>query len=224
MLASVHASAHTASDRYGIVWGTGTIGGIDQDRTVQWHFVDSVPNTARDVIRNGASEWGQISGTPMSFDFESGQSDFTDLNFDNCENLTAFWYQKDKVGWGSLDSSTLASTRVNCVFASNRERFHHFKIKFNSNQNWHMEGSSVPSAKYDLWSVSTHEFGHATGFVGSAPNLHNPHWAESGELCPGPNASNSSYRHTMCPGLFPGTGMQRDPAEHDRDTFQNAYD
>lgn len=49
------------------------------------------------------------------------------------------------------------------------------------------------------------------------------HWAPDSDKCPGAGDSNFEDRHTMCPSLPPGKGMMRDPAEHDKDAFRNAY-
>src|SRR5262245_12567707 len=71
------ATAHPWSDWYSSRWRTGVFGGVDQDQTVDWRFVDNFCwATFRDSVQTGSTKWNAES-TPMTFHFESAQSDTT---------------------------------------------------------------------------------------------------------------------------------------------------
>lgn len=76
-------------------------------------------------------------------------------------------------------------------------------------------GSGV-GAEYDLWSVMSHEFGHATGYQSGGDGQ--GHFREEWDVC-----SDDSNRHTMCPSTAYGTEMMRSSEPHDVHTARNAY-
>ena len=207
------SAAHPVSENYVFTWKTGTYQGIDQDRTVGWHFVDSVPVGARDVIKKGSWQWNQVSGTPMTFDFESGQSDFTSLGFSSCDPNTQYWYQNNRVGW-TTPADHPGDTAM-CTFADDITKYFNWKMKFDPGENWYKEEGNPSFNQDDLWTVATHEFGHASGFLG--------HFAESADACRGDQHPDFHLRHSMCPTYYEGTTIQRSLEEHDRHTFRSAY-
>jgi hypothetical protein len=82
-------------------------------------------------------------------------------------------------------------------------------IHFDTSKPWYTGVGDAPATKYDLWSVSTHEFGHVTGFgMNEAPD----HF--TGTICP---------EQTMCGAASFGSENQRTLDTHDIHTFQGAY-
>lgn len=217
VLPATGASAHVWSDWYGARWATGTVGGVNNDRTVQWKFVDDFPAgvNGRDAGRAGASTWN--GRTTMDFDFESGE--WENLSWGECSTD----YQNDKVGWEEISGSgysagePLAQASL-CTWSSDASVLKSFKIRVNSDVSWYTSsGTSVPSNQLDLESTMAHEFGHATGRSQGGDG--SGHFVQTGIYC---DSSTMSYYHTMCNAIS-GTYGRRSLEEHDIDTFEDAY-
>jgi hypothetical protein len=94
LFATAAVSAHPWDDWYSSRWRTGTYEGVNQDQTVDWRFVDNFTGpTWRDSVQAGSAKWN-AENTPMTFHFESAQSDYNGLSWDSCPSN----YQADRVG------------------------------------------------------------------------------------------------------------------------------
>jgi hypothetical protein len=205
------AGAHTASTWYPSKWTTRVVSGVHTDRNVNWRFVTNVPtgDGTRNAVRFGAGQW-TAQRQSLRFVQSSGPS-YRTLQWGTCSAK----YQIDKVGWERIDGAgdILAQTSK-CLFSSDHGVLFNFKMRYDSAEPWYKGTSAtIPSNRYDLRSVATHEFGHAGGFT--------PHWDSAGPtpLCPGAG----SAQHTMCATLQLGSVAWRSLAEHDRHTFASAY-
>ena len=221
------SQAHDPNEYFDFKWKTGTIEGVDMDKSSDWRFVDNFPhNGARDDVRAAAYQWSKQNST-MKFNYESGQPDYDSLQWNaNCPYpRTQAGYQKSKVGWGDIgadgypqDGEALGVTTY-CVFANHPNTLYWFKIKMNTDAPWAWGSETLTFAKYDLQSAIAHEFGHATGRakggVGSG------HFGESWDVCP--DYPNNGNRHTMCPAVESGTTVMRSLEQHDIDTFNQGY-
>lgn len=189
-------SAHPASDFYSYKWPS-------TDRNVDWSFDQEFPTDGkRDRAKDGAQQWNNV-GTTMTFNKLSG--DWGGYAADVCPTQE----QKDGLHWGTIDGGggTLART-YRCVSGSN---LHSFQIKYDQAENWHGGTTDPGPNEADFWSVSAHEFGHATGWNG--------HFSGTSSYC---NA-NSTDHHTLCPTTYLGTKWDRSLNTHDVHTFDNAY-
>jgi len=216
------ASAHTASDWYGKKWGNGNL-------TPKWRFADDVPKTCcyRDRIQNGKAEWNQL-GEPMSFDFAAGQPDFPAFPFLSCPKLSDGSANKEKnaMHWSYLDGKFgFAGETYVCSFydvnEGNPDYIANFQMRFDSGESWYT-GTGTPSCpnvdscQTDLWSVATHEFGHATGRTKGGDGL--GHFGENWSVC-----ADVADKHSMCPWDFANYTRGRSLELHDKDSFRSAY-
>ncbi len=103
-----------------------------------------------------------------------------------------------------------------------------FIMGLNSTYTWYRKASpNVPApvqndpsfalSKFDLQSVATHEFGHATGWVRHFSGKNK--LPTEGAKC---NAREKGFE-TMCAFIPPGTANARTLHKHDKETFNNAY-
>lgn len=78
---------------------------------------------------------------------------------------------------------------------------------------WYIGTGTPAGDEMDLWSMASHEFGHATGW---GPDSH---WAETDQsIC-----AENNTRRTMCSNIYPGDIPQRTLAAGDRTRLQAAY-
>lgn len=75
------------------------------------------------------------------------------------------------------------------------------------------------SWQIDLWSVATHEAGHASGFNGAGG--FGGHWDPAAGICQWPAAGNGY--HTMCKATPLGSIVQRDTEIHEETAFFARY-
>ena len=223
LMTAVAISAHPANEWYGAKWKSGTLDGVAMDKDVDWRFVDNFPigDNSRARTRDGASQWSS-RGTSLTFNFQWNEPDYDALDWGVCSDH----YQRDKVGWGDFGdagyslSEPLAVVST-CVFSSDRTVLWSFKMKVNNDAPWYTGTGDVPNNRSDMWSVMSHEFGHAGGRIKGGDG--SGHFEEWWDVCPDPGSGNGWDRHTMCPSVFEGTNMMRSLEQHDVDTFQGAY-
>jgi hypothetical protein len=75
----------------------------------------------------------------------------------------------------------------------------------------------VPDGRIDLWSVASHEFGHAAGWTGR--HYGKDEDPERSSIC---NSGNVN-RQTMCSIIYTGSESVRTLGRHDRHTFRRVY-
>jgi matrixin len=170
--------------------------------TVEWRFVSDFPSgTKRDRAQDGKQRWNAQS-QPMSFNFESGQSDYAPFPASSCPSQE----QKDALHYGPIDGANgVLAERFYCKSGAN---WYTFQIKYDNAESWYSGSGTPGSSEYDFWSVSSHEFGHATGWRG--------HFDAGSTECGSPH-------HTMCPTISQGSTSDRFLEVHDQHTFDNAY-
>lgn len=204
------AQAHDWSDWYGFRWKTETIGGLNHDRTPQWRFVDNFPpgDGGRSRTQDGSEAWN--GRTTLDFDYSSGSPDYSALEWD--AGCSEFSYQENKVGWGGFpgtgfsDGESLAEVKV-CVASADLTALFNFRIKANEDAPWY-KGTATPGASQaDLWSVMSHEFGHAGGRLKGGDG--EGHFPVSSSYCEG-----GADRHTISKATPLGTLGSRYLEQH----------
>jgi len=195
----VFASPASAHDPAGYYTSTKWPAAPVQTNEPYW-LASGVPFLARveASIVNGANQWNSLN-EPVRFAHQ-GWSNQSIISFPNCpSNTNSYVFQRD-IG------SNLAETYT-CGNPVNS-----FIMTFDSNppQPWYSDSGSPPANSYDRWSTSSHEFGHATGWV--------VHWPDTSSRC-----LVDANRLTMCSSVPQGTSMMRTLGDHDIHTFQAAY-
>jgi hypothetical protein len=190
----------------------------------QWHvsvyFDGSVPGgRIRSRIRDGARVWnGQnrqvVFSVPTRRGIDGAGPKKCQQAASNKTTGVMYWRTID--GKGTKDGDVLGVTRT-CYYTGGtyKGRLFSFTQVYDSKQpNWYRKTGNVPNDKYDLWSVTTHEFGHAIGWTGKHYGRDN-----NSSIC----ASNNKGRETMCPLTYLGQSRQRTLGRHDKHTFKRVY-
>jgi hypothetical protein len=128
----------------------------------------------------------------------------------------ACYVTNNSIHWSNLDyvgSGVIGFTRM-CVTAGRVSRF---TIEIDSvlptGFSWYTGTGTPGGTQVDLLSLATHEFGHATGWLG--------HFVNGDDvMCP---ADDSPTPQTMCPVLDPGETFWRTLGVDDSHTFDAAY-
>lgn len=203
LLPAVSADAHTASDWFPDEWGIVNRSAVQIVWADTDFLVGGSGETARDRIKDGAAQWNNLDS---DFAFvATGAYNFT-LSTNPCNNgvnQNAYFWRNFTGG------STLAQT-TRCI-GPNGTAIISYVVEFASDHEWYTGTGGPPSDKFDVWSVASHEQGHAAGFAG--------HWTGSGAA----DCSSGAGRETMCSGTSAGTTMKRSLETHDSHTFENAY-
>lgn len=195
-------NAHSATDYYPRTW--------QRDQTIEYRFTTEMPaGSFRGRVRDARDQWNAVNTT---LSLHEGATFTPDYAPDQCPNS----YQTNGIFHRTIDGpgNTLASTWT-CIFSGTDETYS-AQIVFDSEEMWYSGTGTPLTTQVDLWAVSSHEFGHVTGFSGPHANGHfNPN---DSTVCP-----ESSSKHTMCPTITRGVTWQRDLEFHDSETFENAY-
>lgn len=193
---------------------------------VDWKFVSGVPTsptTLRNRIQDGAQSW---NGVDANFSFRLQSGDYGAFSGTSCQPLSNV--EKNGIHWGNIDGAFgYGATAVICSYGDvggSGTNLHNFQIKFDSSENWFLDsGTNIGSQQADLWSLATHEFGHATG-RGKTPGGPGTagdglgHFPTNFDVCNG-----TLQHHTMCPSTGTGQTRDRNLEEHDKDGLQGAY-
>jgi hypothetical protein len=205
LLPASAAPAHNTPDYYQAKWAP--------PWDIPWEFTEGFPDGAmRARVADGFRAWNE-NNEPLQW--VQSPTDVPDFDSFVCPQPA----RRNGVHWRNIGFA-LASW---CLDPSGNLLATQIIID-SSGTNWWTSVDPVPTTHYDVWSATSQEVGHATGFLrGGAVN--NPgHWPEeNATLCPDPGADNYLDRHTMCEGLWNGTRVQRFPADHDDHTFGGAY-
>jgi hypothetical protein len=211
LLPSGPAAAHDSSNWYTHWWHSSDL----TNNKVTWSFSPGFWNgqAYRDRVIDGSLAWNALNGN-RSFDRQADSSQDPNGPAD-----CASQFGNSKVWKGGISGGALAVTGV--CWVPGTTRLKSFQMKFNENINWYTGDGSPGASQYDLWSVASHEMGHAMGQHDGGP-LDNGHWDEQGY----PNTSLCDYSdyptHVMCYSLSPGK-VTNSPREHDRHTFNDRY-
>lgn len=204
--------AHTPTTFYAKKWV--------QDKQVNWGFTPSgnYGTNWRDQIARGFAQWNAV-GQPMTFIHQtpSGLTDYTaDWDPYSCPPVE----QRDGIHRRKIDGAggTLAVTPA-CFFTGTNE-LHSFQIIYDTSENWYTGTGTPGNTQVDLWSVTSHETGHATGF---GEYTSQQHFSASETICTFVTYDVNNPYHTMCPFIYDGTTRSRSLADHDKHTFDGAY-
>jgi hypothetical protein len=198
------ASAHTSSTYY---YTSSPLGKWPGSHLEPYYVRNGFPSSAY-VSRISESDdvWNAASGSSLvEPDFSySGTTGLTG-NFDSPCSIS--WSGVYYRSLAYLGSGTRAATKA-CKNTSGITQNFQLSVSITSETPWYT-GTGIPSStQWDLKSLVTHEFGHATAF-----------WGHFTDVCPV-----SDSRQTMCVGFDArGTTYLRTLGTHDIHTFTGAY-
>lgn len=156
-------------------------------------------------INNGHTQWNAAGPSGIEPDFWYAGTTSTAGNADLPCSATyngVYWRNLDYLGIGVLGFTPHCENTAGVVTR--------FSMSIDSNASWYTGTGEGPGGQYDLWSVASHEWGHATGWYG--------HFASSESIC-----VDNSAQATMCPFIRDGTQRIRTLDTHTIHTFQAAY-
>lgn len=159
-------------------------------------------------VLDARAEWVAI-GTGRSISWSSTTvAHYNITNTCGTTNVIAMMYQQlDDWGWpnalGLTNYCTTSGTRTSAGVAVD-VRFDLYTGTGDAKDP--LLGIYCNNCEYDLWSILTHELGHAMG---------GNHFSEDDAACP-----NSDARETMCPGIYAGTERQRTYEPHEEASFR----
>src|SRR5262245_61712110 len=187
--------------------------GVWSSVKLTYKFRSNVPTGAfRNRVDEGAEVWYDVPGVTLDFVRGTGEVDF--FSYTNCDagpNVNTIHYTPlfDAYGDARL-----------CMDGTGA--FTTFRVAFNSSDPWYTGSSTpVPNTQTDVFSIGAHEFGHATGWDGHFTNEN---------MCP---RANYTVWQTMCTSIDVledinhgerGRHFRRTLEEHDKHTFEMAYD
>lgn len=175
-------------------------------RTIPYGFDNYWP-LSKSGVHNGSNAWNfALGGSAPNFFNQLPQQNYSTTAC-NLADYTGAIHFRDLNVYGT---SVLGRTDVCKVGAT----LHRFALSIDSSgRTWYVGTGDAPGNQYDMWSVASHEFGHATGWV-----YHLDYVTPGTSLC-----ANNSGQHTMCGIYYVGTERQRTLGTHDIDTFDSIY-
>lgn len=209
-MAVPQALAHTTTTYYPAYWQV--------DLRPDLRFTTSWPTGAhRDRVNDAVAQWNG-RGQPMAFDRGTDRSN---VNINVCPTANEI-----PMTWTDIpDSEGALAYFMGCSYTSNPSRLASGNVVFDSSRKWYtgtgdagdgfLNLFSSLGGEYDLWSVLTHELGHATGFAGP---FEEGHFDSNESIC-----DDNDAQHTMCPGLKAGTERKRSTEPHEEHTFDARY-
>jgi hypothetical protein len=203
------AIAHTPSNFY---YYTGsTYGKWPSNVDEPWYIRSGWPNstTYYDRLKDAAWTWTSTSSDTNDMEFVySGTTASGGNAYDACATTYSAAY------WALLDVGTAGQTSV-CKNTNTLASFQ-FSVAINNHPSITWYSGLGPTAYLDLLSVATHEFGHATSWLGHY-NLP----VSDASACPG-TSTNTAW-NTMCSGYAPGLIYKRSLEAHDVHTYTSAW-
>jgi len=194
MVALPGSLAHLPSQFYDGRW---------EKTTVNYHFSLGFPSdpALRDRVHDGAKQWNALA---PDLRFDRQPDDVAADAFFDCPS------DANTIRFPSLDGRGETLGEIWLCPPPGGNKINRFKLRLDSDEDWYKGTGDPPSTELDAWSVTAHEFGHATGWIG--------HFGENSDQCPG-----GSQSHTMCRFYDYGLRWMRSLETHDRHTFVDAY-
>lgn len=196
LAASLPSMAHTGF--YPAVW--------PKNLDVEYVFDNNVPSgTPRAQVIDGAAAWNnRVDGKAPNF-LPAGQATLSNP-YTPCDGPNA-------VFWRDLTADGFPSDVIGYTpGCRNNGNFKGFTMIYDNNPPypWYFGDDEVPDGRIDFESLTTHEWGHATGWY--------DHFGD--DFCP-----DGSARQTMCPNyVFSAQRAWRSLEDHDVHTLVNAYE
>ena len=190
------------------------------------YFDDDFPSgRAVDRVIDGAQQWTQL-GRRMYFKVRTSPrvTSSADNAAVRCPTPEREGRRVGLVHWGGIDgpSGVVGATAV-CFRNRESPQMAGFRVYFDRTENWYTgTGNSrvrnrrtgTVENRQDIWSIATHELGHATGWGPS-------HWRRSASYCD--YSRSPEVFRTMCPFLDPGFERARTLAGADKHVFRSRY-
>lgn len=146
------AHAHSWVPYYTAAWPLG-------HRTIAYGFDNYWP-LSKGGVYNGANVWNVTGGSDAPNFYNSLPQQNYSTTPSNLADYTGAIHYRDLNACCGTDA--LALTQKHVLGAT----LHRFVISFDSSgRTWYVGTGDAPSNQYDMWSVASHEFGHATGWV-----------------------------------------------------------
>ena len=189
---AITALAHSGGDAYPTRW--------KREQTVVYRFDGKVPGGKfRERVMDAAKQWNKLKPA-LNFKKAKGKGVRYPQSQCGSEYQDDVITMRDTGGGGALGVTTW------CTFSKDSE-IHSFQIAFDKGREWYKGKKKPKAGQWDVFSVATHEFGHAAGRSG--------HFNDGGSQC------KKNPEHVMCPTL--PKGDKRQTAKHDKHTFKSAY-
>lgn len=157
------------------------------------------------AINNGFNQWNEAEPAAIGPDFFNNGSTTVTGNADAPCSATyngIYWRDLDYLGPGVLGYTPHCENLSGTVTR--------FSMSIDADRAWYAGTGTPSSSQYDLFSVVSHEGGHATGWAG--------HFSTTESIC-----DDNASQATMCPTVSPGTVRLRTLSTHDIHTFASAY-
>lgn len=206
------SNAHSAADYYPSYW--------QRDTSVNWRFEAGFPTDAyRSRVKDGIAQWNNLNQT-MSF-VQQAEANYSFSPLASCPSN----YQQNAMWWQLIDGKggIYASTN-RCFYNDGSNELYSANVVFDKEENWYTGTGDaddgfffciILDCEIDVWSIASHELGHAAGFAGPYDN---GHFDSNAPIC-----EDNEDQHTMCPFYVRGSERVRTLEEHDWHTFSNRY-
>lgn len=183
----------------------------DIDYWVSHHSIGSFTDEMIEDVRSAETTWENVP-TEEHFEF-AYQGELSNVDPHDCSEPSSHHYLH--IDGDYREGGNQAGETHLCTVQATGEVVG-FQVVYDHDEPWNF-GTGLPAShQLDFRSITAHETGHATGFLGHFP---------AGESSTCPHQFNELTRATMCAeAIAPGTTGIRTLQIHDEHTFQDAYD
>jgi len=204
-------------------------------RTVEWQFLQGFPTgAARTRTIDGFNSFN-ILNQPLKFSTSPG-SDLAPADVDFC-STTDPGPTTSYVEWTdhnfSLGTAQVCTAITVDPLGGSFSAIDGFRIRLDSNLSynwgqayWWLSKDNIPPAPptyQDLWSVMSHEVGHAAGMTTGGIDGDGHFDENSNHVCPGESSGEYLERETMCQTNLWQSRVHRNYDDHDRAVLLPAY-
>ncbi|GEM_PF-5833056 len=207
-IASFAATVPTAAQAY--TWQnfyTGNGGKWPNYSNVYYLVRQGFPSsTYYNRVEDGATQWNNIggsSGIEPDLLYNGSTTNAGDPNAPCSATYSGVY-------WRNLDFISTATLGYTPHCENSSGVVTRFSMSIDNRSTWYVGNGTPGSSQDDLWSTTSHEMGHATGWMG--------HYNAGDSLC-----ADNQYQATMCPIYFTGTVRWRTLDSTTVGLFQAAY-